>query len=91
MKALTVEQANYIKGYANALQDLMRELTGRDTCAKSYDPFLYEEGDDQFHSYAFNMKDGGRHHDLSDYKDVEEITEIMLAESVEDIKAETCE
>ncbi len=88
MKTLTTEQSQYIKGYANALKDLAFKIVGSNMCGKSYDPFYYAAGDRMFLSYAFNMKDGGRSHDLEDYIDVEEITNIMLAEMVEHINAE---
>ena len=78
MKKLTNDQKEYLFGYANALQDLMLELTGENHCAKSYDPIEFSEG--KIHSYAFDMKDGGRHHPLSDYKDMDEIKDVMLKE-----------
>ena len=62
---LTEKEEEFIKGYATALQHIMFKLTGDNTCGKNYDPC--EFWDDQLHSYAFNLKDGGRHHPLSDY------------------------
>ena len=81
MDRLTEKQKNYLKGYAEALQDMMRRLTGEDTCGKSYDPIDFSDG--FIHSYAFDMKDGGRHHPLSDYKDLDDISDTLLNEAVE--------
>jgi len=78
---LTKQDKSYILGYASALQRMMRDLTGENTCGKSYDPCEFSET--EIHSYAFNLKDGGRHHPLSDYEDVDEIVELMLKEAVE--------
>jgi len=83
---LTEKEKDYIKGYAEALQDLMFKTTGSNTCGKWYDPVDFK--DDFILSYAFNLKDGGRRHPLSDYKNVKEITDIMLKESFSDIKSE---
>jgi hypothetical protein len=84
MTHLTDKQKDLLTGYANALQDLMLELTGENHCAKRYDPIDFSEG--KIHSYAFDMKDGGRHHPLSDYKDVDEIKDVMLKEVSKSIK-----
>ena len=81
MDKLTKNEQQYLKGYAQALQDIMRRMTGDNTCAKSYDPIDFSEG--KIHSYAFDMKDGGRHHPLSDYKDLEDIKECMAKEAEE--------
>lgn len=78
---LSKSQKEYIKGYARAVQDMMFKLTGDNSCGKSCDPVDFD--DDTLHSYAFDLKDGGRHHPLSDYESVEEITELMLNEAVE--------
>ncbi len=81
---LNIKQEGFIEGYAAALQEIMAELTGENTCAKLYDPM---EIDETFmHSYAFDMKDGGRHHELADYKDIGEIKEILKKEAVRWIK-----
>jgi len=74
------KQIAYIKGYAMAIQDVMVVLTGENSCAKSYDPLQVD--DVYLHSYAFNLKDGGRHHPLSDYKSIQEITDLMLDEGI---------
>lgn len=71
----------YLKGYAKAIQDTMLMLTGENSCAKSYDPVQVD--DTYIHSYAFNLKDGGRHHPISDYNSLEEITDLMLNEGVD--------
>lgn len=81
---LEQHQKDYLAGYAMAVQEMMYMLTGDNTCAKSYDPIDFDEN--TIHSYAFNLKDGGRHHTLSDYISVEEITNLMLKEGVQWIK-----
>jgi plasmid maintenance system antidote protein VapI len=86
MKNLTTKQQRYIEGYAAALQDILRRLTGDNCCNKHYDPMTCEST--VMHSYAFNMKDGGRHHDVKDYKDLDEIKKILLDEVVQDINPE---
>ena len=73
--------AIFIEGYATALADIMRKLSGESPCSKSYDPMMIEGM--TAHSYAFDMKDGGRHHDLSLYEDVGEIMDTLLKEAVE--------
>jgi hypothetical protein len=78
------KQKAYLKGYAMAIQDLMYNLTGENSMAKSYDPIQIDET--YIHSYAFNLKDGGRHHPLTDYNNLEEITNLMLKEGCEWIK-----
>jgi len=67
MEKLRKTDKDYLKGYARALQDMMFKLTGDNTCGKSYDPIDF--CDEKIHSYAFDLKDGGRHHPLKDYKD----------------------
>jgi hypothetical protein len=86
MKALKKDEQKYIEGYAAALQDIMYELTGDDLCSKSYDPMTCEAS--VMHSYAFDMKDGGRHHDVEDYKDLEEIKRVLLWEIVSEIQSD---
>jgi len=81
VEKLSKKEQEYLKGYAQALQDIMWRMTGENTCAKSYDPVGFS--DDKIHSYAFDMKDGGRHHPLIDYKDIEDIKECMAQEAEE--------
>jgi hypothetical protein len=76
----------YLRGYAQALQDLMFRINGDNSCGKSYDPIDFSEN--EIHSYAFDLKDGGRHHPLSDYESVQEITDLMLGEATEWIKGD---
>lgn len=79
MERLTKNEQNYLRGYANALQDLMFKLTGDNTCSKSYDPIDF--GDDAIHSYAFNFKIGGRRHPLEDFENMDDVKRLMLAEA----------
>lgn len=81
---LEQHQKDYLAGYAMAIQEMMYMLTGNNTCAKYYDPISFDEN--YIRSYAFDLKDGGRHHPLSDYSSVEEITNLMLKEGVQWIK-----
>ena len=81
MEKLSKKEQEYLKGYAQALQDIMWRMTGENGCAKRYDPIDFSE--DKIHSYAFDMKDGGRHHPLSDYKDIDDIKECMAKEAEE--------
>ena len=81
MDKLSKNEQEYLKGYAQALQDIMLRMTGDNGCAKSYDPIDFSDG--KIHSYAFDMKDGGRHHPLGDYKDIEDIKECMAKEAEE--------
>ena len=76
-------QASHIEGYAQALTDLMYNLTGDNPCNKSYDPMQIDLERQIMHSYAFDMKDGGRYHDISDYESITEIKETLLKEAVE--------
>ena len=81
---LTKEEKQFCIGYASALQDMMRELTGDNTCGKSYDPM--EIDDTTIYSYAFDMKDGGRHHPINDYMNADDICFTILDETVSWIK-----
>jgi len=79
MDNLSEKEQDYLKGYAQALQDLMLRMTGDNGCSKIYDPIEFEDG--IIHSYAFDFKDGGRRHPLKDYKSIDEIEEYMLKEA----------
>lgn len=74
----------FVEGYAMALSHMMLRLSGDSPVDKSYDPMVVESG--EMHSYAFDMKDGGRHHPISDYKDIGEITKVLLEEAIDWIK-----
>lgn len=78
---ITTDIACFIEGYAMALANIMSKLGGDSPCGKTYDPMMIEG--QKAHSYAFDMKDGGRHHDLTLYKDVGEILDTLLKESLE--------
>jgi len=86
MKALTTSEKSLIEGYAAALQDIMKEITGANDCAKSYDPLTVSDDGKIMHSYAFDMKDGGRHHMVTQYKTVEDIKKTLLNEAVKEIQ-----
>lgn len=86
MKELTEKEKWYLKGYACALQQAMYELTGDNTCSKSYDPISF--GDGYIASYAFDLKNGGRRHELSDFVDSGEIETLMLNQACEWIRSE---
>lgn len=77
---ITTDIACFIEGYAMALAKMMGELTCEPLYGKSYDPMTIEGN--TAHSYIFDMKDGGRHHDLTLYKDVGEILDILLKETI---------
>jgi len=81
---MTLEDAKYIEGYAAALVDLNFEITGEYPMGKSYDPMTVDGN--TMHSYVFDMKDGGRHHPARDYKDLEEIKEVLLKEAAENMR-----
>lgn len=78
--------ARHLEGYAAALQDILFELTGDNCNSKSYDPMTIG---DKIHSYAFNLKSGGRHHDLKDFESVEELKKIMLDEIIYNINLDS--
>jgi hypothetical protein len=77
-------QYGFIEGYAAACEDIRRELTGDGGSGKSYDPMHIVDG--VMHSYAFNMKDGGRRHPLSDYAELHDVLKCLLAEALEWIR-----
>jgi hypothetical protein len=79
---ITEEVALVLEGYALGLQDAMKELTGENAMAKHYDPLVIENPS-VAKSYAFDLLDGGRTHDLNHYDDVDHITKVMLQEFVD--------
>jgi hypothetical protein len=83
---LTYDEERRVEGYAKALEDLTVLIMGEGFSAKSYDPMTVEGT--VMHSYAFNMKDGGRHHPVRDYKSVEEIYQTLLNETVQNLREE---
>ena len=86
MKELTEKEKWYLKGYACALQRTMYELTGDNTCSKSYDPISF--GDGYIASYAFDLKNGGRRHELSEFANIGEMEMLMLNQACEWIRYE---
>ena len=81
LKDIDTATALMIEGYALACTDLIWKLTGDSPCSKTYDPMVINGM--KAHSYAFNMKDHGRHHDLTLYENVGEILEDLLKETTE--------
>ena len=59
----------------------MLKVKNENTCGKIYDPIDFNE--DTIFSYAFDLKDGGRQHPLSDYQNIEEICELMITETAD--------
>jgi len=80
MEKLTSDQQRYLEGYAAALQDMQFRLTGDNWCYKPYDPMTCDAK--VMHSYAFNLKTGGRHHEVREFQNLEEIKNCLLDESV---------
>jgi hypothetical protein len=76
MEKLTHDQQRFLEGYAAALQDVEYQMTKDNGGPKAYDPTQCNE--EIMHSYPFNMKDGGRHHPVKKYKDIEEIKMVLL-------------
>ena len=83
LKYINNDEAKHLEGYAAALQDILYQLTGDNSNSKSYDPMKVDG--ETIHSYAFNLKSGGRHHRVGDFESVEEIKKIMLEEVAEEI------
>lgn len=84
LEALTPSQQRFLEGYATALQDLQLALTGDNFSSKHYDPMTCEAT--VMHSYAFDMKDGGRHHAVCDYESLEEIQRTLVEETLTAVK-----
>ena len=83
MNSLNEKEQRYLEGYAAALQDILYKFTGGNSCSKRYDPMTCEAT--VIHSYAFNMKDGGRHHSVEHYESIEEIKNILISEVAREI------
>jgi hypothetical protein len=79
---ITEEVALVLEGYALGLQEAMIVLTGDNRMAKHYDPLVIENPS-VAKSYAFDLLDGGRTHNLKLYDDVDHITRVMLQEFVD--------
>jgi hypothetical protein len=86
LTAITEREAGFIEGYAMALEDVMGDLIGERFSAKSYDPMTVDLATATMRSYAFNLKDGGRGHPLSDYESVDEICALMATETLDFIR-----
>lgn len=81
-------EAGFIEGAAWALADIMGRMTGDHPGAKSYDPMTVELRARMMHSYAFDMRDGGRHHPFDDYKDHFDAASVLVDEAVEWIRSD---
>jgi len=81
MDKLTQDESKYLEGYAAALQDILRRITGENTCGKSYDPMMIDCDGTIMRSYAFNLNDGGRKHFVSDYESIDEICSTLKEET----------
>ena len=66
------------------MQDVLKVFTGDNGISKHYDPIDFD--DTYIHSYAFDLRDGGRHHPLNDYKDICDLISVMLNEVCDEIK-----
>lgn len=81
--------AGFIEGYAAALWDIELSLIrDKDGHCKTYDPMQVNIEDGTMHSYVFNMKDGGRHHQISQYSSIEDIRKTLLTETIQNISDE---
>lgn len=88
LTAISERDAGYIEGFAAACSALIYDLTGESFSAKRYDPATVDLTEAVIHSYAFNLKDGGRHHPLSDYESVEEICGLLRQETIDWLNTE---
>jgi hypothetical protein len=82
LKKLTEREAGRIEGYALAL-DQMLGVLAESKSGKSCDPMTVDGA--TMHSYAFDMKNGGRQHPISDYESVDEILAYLLSEALDDL------
>ena len=85
MKELSDREAGFVEGFAAALERIYQWETGDHRSGKSYDPMTVSSDGMTMHSYAFDMKDGGRHHPVSDYESVDEIADVLFTETCVDI------
>lgn len=74
------DDARFIEGYAAALWHLILAFDWMEGHCKTYDPMTIDG--DTMHSHVFDMKNGGRHHPISDYKDKEEVCNVLLEEAI---------
>lgn len=79
------EHEEYIKGYAQALQDLLRLLTGENNISKSYDPVSIDNARGIIKSYAFDLKTGGRTHPYNDFESISDLLSTMAKEVANEI------
>lgn len=84
MEPPTEYERGYIEGAARALWEVLRSTDPSFNHCKAYDPATVK--DDAIHSYVFDLKDGGRHHPISDYESAEEVLTLMVREALEALK-----
>ena len=73
------ELVGFVEGAAYALSAAL----DHDFCDKHYDPLTVNRRYGCFDSYAFDMKDGGRNHPISDYNTIREVIECLVEETKE--------
>lgn len=76
--------AKEVEAYAHACYDILKGLDIKDGHCKMYDPMTIEG--DVVHSYVFDLRDGGRHHN---YDNLWELKDDILAETLSGIKEES--
>jgi hypothetical protein len=79
---LDERQAGFVEGAAWALAEIMGRMTGDNPCGKSYDPMTVDHHARVMHSYAFDMRDGGRHHPFDHYKDHFDAASVLVDEAI---------
>lgn len=85
LKFLTDREAGQVEGFAAAMDRVFEFITHDQRSGKSYDPMTVSEDRTTMHSYAFDMKDGGRHHPVSDYASVREILDTLFMETISEM------
>lgn len=73
-----------MEAYAAALHDIRLAIGIQDGHCKTYDPLTIEGG--VYHSYVFDLWDGGRHHH-PEGRTQEQVRKAILDEVVEELKA----
>jgi hypothetical protein len=82
----SAQKERVLEWFARKIATVMGKVTGYHPCSKSYDPLMIE--DNIAHSYAFELEDGGRHHDFNDLKHLEK---MMVNELITEMKRHAAE